>query len=80
MTRSTKTMFLGLLIMIFGAIIGSSPAITGLLLANFYAHSTSGSVPSLQDIYAQFLQFDYLVVAIITVGFIMGIVGFFIRD
>ena len=80
MARPLKTMLLGLLIMLFGAIIGSSPAINGLLLANFYAHSTSGIVPSLQDIYAQLLQFDYLVVAIIAVGFIVGIVGFFIKD
>ena len=80
MTRSTKTMFLGLLIMIFGAIIGSSPAINGLLLANFYAHTPNGILPSSQDIYTQFLQLDYLAVAIIAVGFIVGIVGFFIKD
>ena len=81
MARSLKTMLLGLLIMIFGAILGSSPAVNGLLLANLYTRNGSSViVPSLQDIYAQFLSFDYIVVAIIVVGLLTSIVGFFLKD
>lgn len=81
MARSLKTMLLGLLIMIFGAILGSSPAVNGLLLAALYASTSSNAVvPTLQDIYAQFLQFDYLVIAIIVIGLLTSIVGFFLRD
>ena len=81
MARSLRTMLLGLLIMIFGAILGSSPAVNGLLLAAIYTRNGSSlPVPNLQDIYAQFLQFDYLVIAIIAVGLLTSIVGFFLRD